>query len=202
MLTDPLNKPYSQAAENNKPHILAILSRVFADADSVLEIGSGTGQHAVYFAAQMPWLKWQTADLIANHPGINAWLEDEPQPNLLPPLELQASTFDWSAKQYGGIYSANTAHIMAWPEVEAMFAGVGQALKPGGCFCLYGPMKYHGQFTTESNANFDMWLKEQAPHMGIRDIEALNTLAENATLTFVEDNPMPANNQLVVWKKN
>lgn len=190
-------KPFSQACENNKGPILAILARVFADCKTVLEIGSGTGQHAVHFAPRLPHLVWQTSDVIEHHTGINAWIDDNPAPNLLRPLPLNVLSAPWPAGPYDAIFSANTCHIMPWHAVEAMFAGIA-ALQPS-VLAIYGPFKYAGRYTSDSNARFDEYLQAVAPHQGIRDIEAIAALAEKIGLRLVEDNAMPANNQLLVF---
>lgn len=193
-------KPFAESCAENQQPILEILRKEFADTKKVLEIGSGTGQHAVFFARALPHLQWQTSDVAENHPGILAWLEDEGPVNALPPLELDVKHSTWPSQRYDGIFSANTVHIMGWPEVELMFAGIGQVLLPGGCFCLYGPFNYHGEYTSPSNANFDAWLKNRDPASGIRDVDELNSLAEKAGLSLVADYEMPVNNRILVWR--
>jgi len=194
-------KPFSPACENNKEPILRILRESFVAVQRVLEIGSGTGQHAVYFGAHLPYLIWQTSDLPENHPGILAWLEEAALPNVRPPLSLDVSQDDWGVTSVDGVFSANTTHIMSWPQVAAMFAGVGRVLMPGGVFCLYGPFNYQGRYTSESNARFDEWLKQRDPLSGIRDMEALSELAERQGLILKADHAMPANNRTLVWQK-
>ena len=192
-------KPFSQACEENKAPILAVLSPLFAEARKVLEIGSGTGQHAVYFAPEFPQVQWQTSDRAENHPGILAWLEDFPSANLRPPLPLDVATGPWPAGPYDVVFSANTAHIMGEDEVAAMFAGVGRLLAGGGLFLLYGPFNIGGQYTAPSNARFDQWLKSQDPRMGVRDLEWLEDLANAAGLRLREALDMPADNKTLVW---
>lgn len=192
-------KPFSPACERNREPILAILRAVLADAKSVLEIGSGTGQHAVFFCEHLPHLVWQTSDLPANHAGIAAWLAEAQLPNVLPPLALDASG-EWPAGPFDAVFSANTCHIMAWQEVVAMFASASRVLASGGALCIYGPFNYGGAFTSDSNARFDAQLRMQAPHMGIRDFEAVNRLASQLGLTLQADHEMPANNRLLVWR--
>ncbi|XPF92883.1 DUF938 domain-containing protein [Colwellia sp. RE-S-Sl-9] len=190
------NKPFSQASENNKPYILPILQQAFSTADSVLEIGSGTGQHAVYFAKQLAHVNWQTSDLPVNHNGINQWIAEYPSNNLQPPLALDLSK-PWPIEHTTAIYTANTLHIVSWELVIAFFEGVKKHLLPKGKLCIYGPFNYQGKFTSESNANFELWLKQQNELSGIRDFEAVLTLAEKAGLTLVKDHEMPANNRLL-----
>ncbi|WP_461516295.1 DUF938 domain-containing protein [Porticoccus sp.] len=197
------NKPFSQACENNREPILTVLQRVFADRRRVLEVGSGTGQHAVYFAPRMPHLVWQTADLPDNHPGINSWIDDCPANNLYRPLALNADQRPWSMNGYqpDALFTANTCHIMSWSSVEHLFAELGTLLEQDAVLAIYGPFNYQGNYTSESNARFDQWLKQMAPHQGIRDFEAVDRLAQQIGFMLVEDNPMPANNRLLVWHK-
>lgn len=198
-----MSKPYSEACERNRGPILDVLRVHLAQARSVLEIGSGTGQHAVHFAAALPHLTWQTSDLAANHPGIHAWVAEAGLPNLLPPLTLDVGAGTWSCDtRYDAVFSANTCHIMSWEEVRAMFAGVAGVLAAGGRLCIYGPFNYGGAFTSDSNAAFDAMLRAQAPHMGLRDFEAMDALALQHGLTLERDHPMPANNRLLVWRMN
>lgn len=194
-------KPFCEACERNREPILAILKQAFMDCRQVLEIGSGTGQHAVHFAAALPHLTWQTADLSARHPGIQAWLEEAKLPNVLPPLVLDVNEFEWPEATYDGVFSANTAHILSWKEVQLMFRGIVRTLKPGGLFCLYGPFNYGGGYTSESNALFDASLKARDPISGLRSFEAVDALAREQGLELVEDHPMPAHNRTLVWRK-
>ena len=195
------NKPYAESCEQNRVPILAVLRAAFADRQHVLEIGSGTGQHAVYFGAELPHLRWQTADVRAHHPGINAWLAEAGLPNVLPPLELDANETGWHSGRYDAVFSANTLHIMGAAEVEKCFAGIGQVLEPGGVLAVYGPFNYQGQFTSESNARFDQWLKSRDPASGIRDFETVDALARQQGLVLLHDHAMPANNRTLVWTK-
>lgn len=193
--------PSSPACENNKRPILAILQRVFSGCRSVLEIGSGTGQHAVYFGPRLAPAIWQTSDLIENHGGINAWREAFPAANVRPPLALNVDDAQWPVQQVDAVFTANTCHIMAWPSVENMFARLEETLAPAGVLAIYGPFNYGQQYTSASNARFDQWLKDRGAHQGIRDFEAVNALAEQVGLDLIEDNAMPANNRLLVWRQ-
>lgn len=196
------DKPFSQACENNKGPILEKLVDLFNQPGTVLEIGTGTGQHAVHFARHLPHLTWQPSDHPRNAQLCLPWLEEVALANINPPLALDVMTGDWSRlPAIQGVYSANTAHIMAWEEVEAMFAGIGRILPDNGLFCLYGPFRYNGQHTSESNERFDRSLRMQAAHMGIRDMEDLKQLGETNGLSLQEDFAMPANNRLLVWCK-
>lgn len=196
-----MSKQFSPACERNREPILAILREVLADHRHLLEIGSGTGQHAAFFGAQLPKMIWQTSDLPHNHPSIKAWLEDAQLANVLPPLALDVETGPWPGPQFDAVYSANTCHIMSWPQVQAMFDGIGRILQPGGVLCIYGPFNYDGAFTSASNAQFDASLKAQAAHMGIRDFEAMDALARVQGLTLQADHAMPANNRMLVWRR-
>ena len=193
-------KPFAESCEQNREPIIQVLRRLFADSQRVLEIGSGTGQHAVYFASELPHLQWQTSDRKENHPGINAWLDEYGLPNVSPPLSLDV-TGRWPEGPYDAVFSANTAHIMSWSAVEYLFRGVGAVLESGGYFALYGPFNFGGNYTSESNRNFDAWLKTRDPFSGIRHFEDLNRLAETNGLAFAEDIEMPVNNRILVWRK-
>lgn len=196
-------KPYAESCEQNRAPIQAVLEDLFADRRRVLEIASGTGQHAVYFGEAMPHLTWQTSELPENHAGIQAWLDEAGLPNVLPPLAIDVTSPAWPLSQpFDAVFNANTVHIVSWPAVEAMFAGIGQALAPGGILYLYGPFNYGGRFTSESNARFDVWLKHRDPASGVRDFEAIDRLAAAHGLTLLRDIAMPANNRSLVWQKN
>ncbi|RBW47675.1 methylase [Psychromonas sp. B3M02] len=198
------NKPYSQASENNKTPILAILKEVFADKKQILEIGSGTGQHAIFFAQHLPHLLWQTSDLIIHHQGIKMWLDECTLSNVQPPILLDLH-HDWPTPTnhipLDGVYTANTLHIISWSLVIKFFEGISTNLPVAGKVCIYGPFKYQGEFTSDSNADFDLWLKERDSHSGIRDIEDILLLADSAGLKLIEDYKMPANNQLLYFEK-
>ena len=193
-------KPYSEACEENKQPILEVLQRLFAHSGRVLEVGSGTGQHAVYFAAALPHLYWQTSDRLEHHEGICAWLAERSLPNTGWPIDLDVGG-RWPQQSYDGVFSANTTHIMSWPEVGRFFQGVGQVLQAQGRFALYGPFNFAGEYTSESNARFDVWLKARDPQSGIRNFEDLDVLAASQGLAFEEDIPMPVNNRILVWRK-
>jgi cyclopropane fatty-acyl-phospholipid synthase-like methyltransferase len=194
-------KQYSEACEQNRRPILGILQNEFAEAHHVLEIGSGTGQHAVYFSRHLPHLQWQTSDLGENHASICAWLTEAGSGNALPPLLLDVCGDDWPATRYDGVFSANTTHIMSWSAVEHMFAGVGKQLEAGGRFCLYGPFNYGNRYTSPSNRQFDLWLKNRDAMSGLRNFEDLDELAGNHGMILRADHEMPVNNRLLVWEK-
>jgi cyclopropane fatty-acyl-phospholipid synthase-like methyltransferase len=196
------DKPFAESCEQNKQVILDILQLELTDSRRVLEIGSGTGQHAVYFAQYLPHLSWQCTDVADNLPGIRAWLNDAGLDNTPPPLALDVRENDWPMQTYDAVFSANAIHIMSWQAVESMFAGIGRVLKTGGRVCLYGPFNYGGMFTSDSNARFDAWLKGRDPLSGIRHFEDLDALAEQAGMVLANDYAMPANNRILVWGKH
>lgn len=193
-------KPYSEACERNKGPILTVLQAELTAARQVLEIGSGTGQHAVFFAAAMPWLEWQPSDLPEQHAGMRAWLAEAALPNLRAPLSLDVEGA-WPAGPFDALFSANTAHIVSWPAVTALIAGAGRVLAPAGRLLLYGPFNYAGRYTSASNAQFDQWLHARDPRSGIRGFEAVDALARAQGLVLQADHPMPANNRLLVWAR-
>lgn len=193
------SKPVAPACERNRLPILKVIKPLLEDVRTLLEIGSGTGQHAVYFGSEMPHLLWQTSDVEENHIGIQLWLQESELDNVLAPLTLNVSG-DWPDSNYDAMFSANTAHIMPWRAVEAMFAGVACRLNPRGLFIIYGPFNYHGQFSSDSNRQFEQWLKSVDPERGIRDFEALQELAAENNLLLLQDYEMPANNHILVWQ--
>ena len=195
------DKPFAESCVQNRDPILAVLREVFADRRRVLEIGSGTGQHAVYFGAELPHLVWQTADVPQQHPGIRQWLDEAALPNVLPPIALDVSQTAWRNGRYDAVFSANTLHIMGWPEVERFFEGIGDVFEAGGVLAVYGPFNYNGAFTSESNARFDAWLKARDPASGVRDFEAVDALARAQGLVLQRDIAMPANNRTLVWRR-
>ena len=195
-------KPYSESCDQNRQPVLSVLKQEMAGRQRLLEIGSGTGQHAVYLAGEFPDMVWQTSEVPAMHEGIHAWLAEDGTPaNVRPPISLDVCDDPWPEQPYDAVFSANTVHIISWPQVQCLFSGVGNILEPGGVFCLYGPFNYSGRYTSESNARFDAWLKQRDPLSGIRDFEALNDLAEDAGLVLKKDYEMPANNRILTWLK-
>ena len=194
-----MEKPHAPSTEKNREPILAVLREHFAERREVLEIGSGTGQHAIFFAAAMPHLLWQTSDCPENLPGIAAWLAEAALPNTPPPIDLDV-VGEWPNRRYDAIFSANTLHIMPWEAVERLFARLPEVLADNAKVAIYGPFNYGGRFTSDSNAAFDRSLKEKAPHQGIRDFEKVNELAAQAGLTLIEDRAMPSNNRCLLWQ--
>ncbi|MCH7830418.1 MAG: DUF938 domain-containing protein [Proteobacteria bacterium] len=195
------DKPFAESAERNGVPILNVLQDEFSQSTHVLEIGSGTGQHAARFAAAMRHLQWQTSDLDENHVGIIAWVNAAGLENLLLPLAVDVREADLPAQSFDAVYSANTAHIMSLAAVEKMFALVGGVLADDGVFCLYGPFRIGGEFNTPSNAAFHESLRSRDPEMGIRHLESLDELGEEHGLTRTRLYAMPANNHIAVWRK-
>ncbi len=194
------SKPFAPACERNQAPILEVLQQYFPDRRRILEIGSGTGQHAVFFAPAFPNAIWQTSDVAENHPGIRMWLDEAQLPNLPPPLTLDV-TGPWPNMRFDGIFSANSLHIMSWSAVQQFFAGVARVLEPGGILAVYGPFNYHGAYTSDSNRDFDVRLKQRSADSAIRDFEAVDGLAQGIGCQLVKDHTMPANNRLLVWRR-
>lgn len=195
-----MDKPHSPACERNREPILEVLRECFADRRHVLEIGSGTGQHAVHFAAALPQLTWQSSDRRENLPGIRAWLDEAALPNTLAPLELDV-TGNWPAGPFDAVFSANTLHIMDWREVRQLFARLPAILTDDAVLVVYGPFNVDGRYSSDSNAAFDQWLKARGAHMAIRDAEAVDALAAAAGFDLIEDRAMPAHNRCRVWRR-
>jgi cyclopropane fatty-acyl-phospholipid synthase-like methyltransferase len=199
-----MSKPYALSCDRNREPILAVLREHFVACRKVLEIGSGTGQHAVYFAAALPHLIWQCSEVQENLIGIQAWLEEAHLPNTPLPVLLDVKG-EWPVNQqldqYDAAFSANTLHIMHWLEVEQMFARLDKALTPDAVVAIYGPFNYGGRFTSDSNAAFNDWLQARGTHMAIRDFEAVNALAAKIGLQLIADAAMPANNRTLVWRR-
>ena len=199
-----MTRPFAQSCENNQAPIFEVLQTVFADRQHVLEIGSGTGQHSVYFAPRLPHLVWQTSELPALHAGIAAWHADFPAPNLRLPVAMDLASSPWPASDDGvfdAAFTSNTLHIVGWPLVERLFALLGQHLPAGGVFAVYGPFNYGGTFTSKSNRAFDAWLKGRDAASGIRDFEAVVALAAQHGLQLQADHAMPANNRILVFQQ-
>jgi cyclopropane fatty-acyl-phospholipid synthase-like methyltransferase len=195
------DKPFAPACERNRDPILAILREHFADRRHVLEIGSGTGQHAVHFAAALPQLIWQTSERTEHLAGVRAWLDEAALANTPPPITLDVASGPWPRGPFDAIFSANTLHIMAWAEVEALFAALSALASADAKLAIYGPFNQDGRYSSPSNATFDASLKARAAHMGIRDREAVDALARAAGFKRIDDIAMPANNRILLWQR-
>lgn len=196
-----MDKPFSSASERNKTPIGDLLKIVLIDKYQVFEIGSGTGQHAVYFAQSLPHITWQTSDLLRNHNGIERWLNEANLANALMPIEFDVSTHIITPNAYDVVFTANTFHIMSWLEVCLCIQKVGDSLKEKGLFIIYGPFNFNGEFTSQSNQIFDSSLKAQDTKMGIRHFESICEMCGKAELIFIKKYSMPANNFVLVFEK-
>ena len=195
-----IEKPDAPSVARNRDAILDVLGEAFAHTKSVLEVGSGTGQHAVFFARALPHLSWQASDQVENLEGISAWLDDAGLPNTPPALAFDVNG-PWPTTAYNGIFTANTLHIMSFEEVQAFFNGLPGITAPDATLVVYGPFNYGGQFTSPSNAAFNDWLRERGTHMAIRDFEAIDAFAAKAGFLLVDDRAMPANNRCIIWRR-
>lgn len=195
-----MDRPHSSACERNREPILEVLREVFADRRQVLEIGSGSGQHAVHFAAAMPQLIWQCSERAENLPGIRAWLDEAGLPNTPAPLELDVGG-RWPGGPFDAVFSANTLHIMAWSEVRQLFAQLPGVASDDAIVAIYGPFNEQGRHSSDSNAAFDHGLKQRGAHMGIRDAGAVDALATASGFELIADRAMPAHNRCRVWRR-
>jgi len=191
----------SDAAERNKEPILQVIAPVLSQTRRVLEIGSGTGTHALLFSARMPHLKWQPTDTAEYLAALRERLQRDGGTNLLPVVELDVRNHPWPVEGVDAIYSANTLHIMSWSSVKDFFRGVGNALSRQGLLCVYGPFRYGDRYTSDSNAKFDQFLQNRDPESGLRDAHEVDRLAREQGLELIADHAMPANNQLRIWRR-
>lgn len=196
-----MKKPYAEACDQNGPHVLKVLKSRIPVSGDLLEIGSGTGQHAVMFARELPGINWYTSDLTEMHDGIRLWLNEAGLPNLFPPMTLDVQQKLWPQRNFDVVFTANTCHIMPQEAVAEMFIKVPQLLIQGGLFLIYGPFMYDGKHTADSNDRFDRWLRASKPHRGIRDVSWLREISIGNGLDLLEDIEMPANNRILAWKK-
>lgn len=194
-------KPYSESCDQNKDPILSVISPILSSVSSVLEIGSGTGQHAIYFAEKLPHITWHTSDCKPYLDGINAWLAEAGLPNLHAPVELDVSATQWPGIEVDAIFTANSIHIMNQADMVNFIEGAGRLLKAQGSLIIYGPFNYNGAFTSESNARFNQWLKDRDPQSGIKHFEDIESLANENRLQIVADYEMPANNRILHFIK-
>ncbi len=195
-----MDKPYSPASARNQAPILEVLQQHFADRTQVLEVGSGTGQHAAHFARALPHLIWQASDVPANLGGIAQWLSEAGLPATPAPVAFDVNG-DPPAGPFDAVFTANTLHIMGWDSVQRLFSLLPGLLRPDARLVVYGPFNYGGRFTSASNAAFDATLRAADPQRGIRDFEAVDALAAAAGLRLLQDHAMPANNRCIVWAR-
>ncbi len=196
-----MNKPYAGSCEQNQQVILDVLKTLFLDAGDVLEIGSGTGQHAVFFTEHLADLNWQPSDLAAEHAGMKMWFAEVEHDRIQAPLVLDVDMPKWDVDEKDYVFTANTTHIISAEQAQKMFKHIGECLVAGGLFAQYGPFNYNGAYTSESNANFDVWLKQRNPLSCIKDFEAIEQLAADNNMQLFKDIEMPANNRILVWQK-
>ncbi len=197
-----MNKPYSESCEQNKEPILSVISPLLASVSSVLEIGSGTGQHAIYFSKMMPHLSWHTSDCRPYLEGINAWISEASHKNVMPPFELDVSASKWPNAKYDAIFTANSLHIMNKQNADDLIEGAAAILNKGGSLIIYGPFNYNGSFSSESNKQFNQWLKDRDAQSGIKHFEDIALLALGNNMQLVTDYEMPANNRILHFIKN
>ncbi len=197
-----MNKPFSPACERNKEVILSIIAKYLTGSQKVLEVGSGTGQHGIYFAENLPHVHWHMSDRPENIKGINAWVDDSQLSNVHHAIEFDVSQAWPAIEKVDCVYTANTLHIMAWRQVEQLFSLLAEELQQHSMLMIYGPFNYQGAYTSASNAEFDQHLKQRHPDSAIRDFEAVEALAQQADLLLQCDLEMPANNRLLIWKKH
>jgi len=194
-------KPVAESCVQNQQVILDVLKLFFIEHGEVLEIGSGTGQHGVFFTQHMQHLLWQPSDLLDQHASMQLWFDEVDHDRIKSPLELNVDDEIWSIAEMDYVFTANTTHIISSEQTEKLFKHVGSCLKSGGIFAQYGPFNYNGKYTSESNARFDVWLKQRDPNSCIKHFELLEQLAEQNALQLVEDVEMPANNRILLWRK-
>ncbi len=194
-------KPHSDSCDQNRDAILTVIQPLLSHSNSVLEIGSGTGQHAIYFSEKLPHLIWNTSDCIENLPGIELWLSEASTTNLPQTVALDVTQDVWPELSVDTVFTANTCHIMNQQSVDIMFQQVAKLLPLNGQLIIYGPFNYNQRYTSLSNEKFDQWLKVRDPESRIRNFEDLNRLAERGNMSLVKDYPMPANNRILHWKK-
>ncbi|MFP5386170.1 MAG: DUF938 domain-containing protein [Bacteriovoracia bacterium] len=197
-----MEKPFSPACERNRIPILKVMQEVITSQDQrLLEIGSGTGQHAVYLAPHFPHMIWVTSDVKANHGGIQMWLDESGAPNIIGPGEFEVGKSEFPNGHFDVVFTANTFHIMSWDECVALMIMLGQNLRANAKVMVYGPFNYNGSFTSESNKEFDQQLKSRNPSMGIRNFEDVVKVMKENGLILSKDFEMPANNRILVFYK-
>jgi len=197
-----MDKYHAESTKRNRSPILEILKKEIKGSKKILEIGSGTGQHAVYFTKKMPRISWQTSDRSINHEPIKYWIKRSNLKNLILPLDIEIGVNEKNINDvYDCVFSANTSHIMSLINVKRLFVLAGRVLNKNGKFFLYGPFKINFEFTTKSNEDFHQKLKAEDKLMGLRDIDELNNYAIENNMQKYAFYEMPANNYLSIWKK-
>jgi len=189
------------AAERNKAPILSMLRRALPAAGTVLEVAGGSGQHAAFFAEHLPRITWQATEQPGALAGMQAWREECGAPNLPPPLALDINQSPWPVERADAVVCINAVHIIPWPAVQNLVQKGAKLLAPGAVFFLYGPFRYRNRALEPSNESFDMWLRQQDPRSGLRELESVDALMEENGLCLAADEAMPANNRSVWWRK-
>lgn len=192
-------RPYAESCDQNKDVIHQVIQPYLKPGTNVLEIGSGTGQHAVHFSRLNSEIQWQPSDRAEYLPGITSWLDFANLENLRKPVLLDVQQ-EWADEKFDIVFTANSLHIMGDIEAEACIKGAAKCLKSSGHLIVYGPFNYNGQFTSESNCRFESWLKQNNPDSGIKHFEVLNEIAEQSGLKLLDDVAMPANNRILIWQ--
>ena len=191
----------SPSTARNREPILTVLQGVLREDAHVLEVASGSGEHAVYFASVMPGVTWQPSDPDADaRASIEAWRSSDVTPNVLPVLDIDLAAPDWNTPQvtYDAIVAINVIHISPWEATLGLMAGAARLLTPQGRLITYGAYKVDGQHTAPSNESFDQWLKARDPRFGVRDLEAVREAARDQGLRVLQELEMPANNLMLI----
>lgn len=197
-----MNKPMSPSCERNREPILKVLKDFITPNDRrLLEVGSGTGQHAVYFAPSFPYLEWHPTDKADTIKGIKHWMQEAHIPNIMAPVRLEIGKDDFPKLKFDVVFTANTFHIMHWKESKSFIKLLGHRLREGSRAIFYGPFKYSGEFTSPSNEAFDRQLKESDPLSGIRSFEDVNNAMIKNGFELIDDIEMPANNRILVYNR-
>jgi len=195
-------KRHAAAAERNREPILSALREILGEAARVLEVGSGTGQHAAFFTERMPGWTWQPTDPEpASLGSIEAYRREAAAANFLPPVKLDASGASFPGASYDAVFSANVIHIAPWSVALGILEGAASVLAGSGVLVLYGPFRFSGTFTAESNAAFDARLRGEDPSWGVRDVDDLTLEAMARGFERPRAMPMPVNNHLLVFRR-
>lgn len=194
--------PFAPAAERNRAPIQSVLEKYLPVRARVLEIGAGTGQHAVAFSRAMPLVSWLATDRSDALPDLQARLRTEGPPGMPDAMVLDIPTGPWPEGRFDAAFTANTCHIMPWENVCAMVAGVARVLTSNGLFLVYGPFMSNGRHTSEGNERFDLALRSQDPTQGLRSLESLESEAGRHQLVQERVIPMPANNMTIVFRRH
>ena len=197
-----MDKPFSEACERNKGPILEVLrDYISIENKRLLEIGTGSGQHAVAFAKEFPWLEWYPSDKKSVFAGMRMWFEESRLRNIQQPIPFEVGKDDFPKLMFDAVFTANTLHIMAWKECKTLIKMLGHRLRENALVFFYGPFNYNGTYTSPSNESFDKMLKERDPSSGIRAFEDVNNNMVKQGFELIDDHEMPANNRLLVYRR-